>query len=266
MARKPSVLVAALVAVGLTACTGQEPDQRDATDLAVEPQNNAAGLPQAGPLKLFGTAEMYNVPPDSTGWAQLQAGKVGALNSVLVDVKGMTLYRFDKDTADPPQSNCDGDCVTSWPPVLVAHNGRIFLTGVDKSDVGVVRRADGFLQVTVGGWPVYRHIDDKKPGDTKGQGVGKTWFGVTPTGKKAGAPAGATLFDAANFSEGSQDVGGQGCQNLDRPKVTSSVSASGWVTLWSEKGCTGRSLAVRGKVPDLTKARFDNLVASVSLD
>ncbi|RSM86608.1 hypothetical protein DMH04_13265 [Kibdelosporangium aridum] len=278
MARKQSVALAALVALGLTACTEQQPEQQDATGLAVEDQgaaqNNAGSKSEVGPLLLFGTAKMYNVPPDSTGWAQLQAGKAGALNSVLVDANGMTLYRFDNDTADPPQSNCDGDCATSWPPVTVAHNGRIFLTGVEKSDVGVVRRADGFLQVTVAGWPVYRHVNDKKPGDTKGQGAGRTWFGITPTGKKAGTGstppnpvAGtATLFDGPNFSESSQDARGKGCQNLPRPKVTSSVSATGWVTLWSEKGCTGRSLAVSGKIPDLTKTRFDDIVASVSFD
>jgi predicted lipoprotein with Yx(FWY)xxD motif len=211
------------------------------------------------------------VPPDAKGWAQLQKSKAGALNPVLVDADGMTLYRFDKDANDPAQSNCDGECAATWPPVTVAHNGRIFVAGVEKSDVGTVRRADGFLQVTVGGWPVYRHVNDKKPGDAKGQGAGNAWFGVTPTGQKAGTGAqesnpAVTLYDGPGFSEQSQDVKGKGCQNLPRAKVTSSVSASGWVTLWSEKGCTGRSLAVNGKVPDLTKARFDNTVVSVSFD
>ena len=39
------------------------------------------------------------------------------LGEVVTDSAGMTLYRFDKDTAEPPKSNCDGDCATAWPPV-----------------------------------------------------------------------------------------------------------------------------------------------------
>ena len=48
-----------------------------------------------------------------------------------------------------------------------------------------VKRADGKLQLTIGGWPVYRYSGDKAAGDTTGQGVGKVWFAVTPAGKKA---------------------------------------------------------------------------------
>ncbi len=39
------------------------------------------------------------------------------LGDVLTDGSGLTLYRFDKDTANPPKSNCADDCATTWPPV-----------------------------------------------------------------------------------------------------------------------------------------------------
>ena len=42
----------------------------------------------------------------------------------------------------------------------------------------------------MGGWPLYRHVKDVVPGQTTGQGAGKTWFTVAPDGSKAGAKKG----------------------------------------------------------------------------
>jgi predicted lipoprotein with Yx(FWY)xxD motif len=43
--------------------------------------------------------------------------------------------------------------------------------------------------VTYNGHPLYRFVQDKKPGDTKGQGVdafGARWYAVTAAGKRVG--------------------------------------------------------------------------------
>ncbi|CAM3897340.1 hypothetical protein KIPE111705_30525 [Kibdelosporangium persicum] len=269
MARSQSAVLAAVMAVGLTACTS-EPEQQS-TALAVEDKGAAASSASA-PLLLYGTARQYNVSPDSTDWLQLRASRAGRLNSVVVDSAGMTLYRFDKDASQPSASTCDGDCAAAWPPLTVAPRGRIFLDRLAKSDIGVITRNDGTLQVTIGGWPVYRNAKDKQPGDTFGQAVSGTWFGVTPNGEKAGAAGPAsplsaekvTLYDSPNLVEPAQDVTGDGCQNLDRPGVASSVSAPGWITLWSERDCKGKALQIKGNIPDLASARFDDRAASVS--
>jgi predicted lipoprotein with Yx(FWY)xxD motif len=110
-----------------------------------------------------------------------------ALGKIVIDGKGWTLYRFDKDTVKPPASNCDGDCATTWPPVPAADD--IELKGVSKAAVSKVTRKDGTEQLTLGGWPLYRYAKDTAPGDTNGQGVGGTWFASSPTGGKAGATA-----------------------------------------------------------------------------
>ncbi|WP_026422544.1 hypothetical protein [Actinokineospora inagensis] len=212
-------------------------------------------------------------------WVQLKADKAGALDPVVVNGAGLTLYRFDKDTANPSKSTCDGDCAKTWPPVTIAKGGKVFVAGVAKSAVGFVRRTDGDLQLTIGGWPVYRFAKDTKPGDTFGQGVGGTWFGVTPDGKKAGStPTSPTttpapgpkatsvvLFDDARFSDSgaAEGTAGQGCKNLARPKTASSLAAQGSLKLWSEKDCKGKSLVVPGDVPDLAALGFDNLATSV---
>ncbi|MBY8874517.1 hypothetical protein K7640_22065 [Micromonospora sp. PLK6-60] len=218
----------------------------------------------------------------SQRWVQLTASRAGDLDPVVVNGAGLTLYRFDNDSNNPPTSTCDGECAQTWPPVTVAPRGKVFIAGVRKSAVGTVTRADGTVQVTIGGWPVYRFAKDTKRGDTLGQGVGGTWFGVTPTGGKAGAPEGgqdtpdtgdatappatsAVFFDDANFSDNgeSQGVAGSGCQNLPRPGVASSVAAPGSLKIWAGPDCTGRTQVINGDVADLAAIDFDNAVASV---
>jgi len=117
--------------------------------------------------------------------AALVVMKVGKLGQILTDREGMTLYRFDNDTAKPSKSNCEGDCAVAWPPVITT-TPDVQVDGVDPSLVGTVARADGSLQVTVAGWPVYHFAKDTKPCDTNGQGVGGVWFAITAQGKKAG--------------------------------------------------------------------------------
>ncbi|MEV7385179.1 MULTISPECIES: hypothetical protein [unclassified Streptomyces] len=218
--------------------------------------------------------------PAAKKWVQLSASRAGDLNPVVVNGAGFTLYRFDKDTANPSRSNCNDACATTWPPVVVAPGGRIFIDGVDKSEVGVVKRADGNLQVTVGGWPVYRFSKDLKPGDTNGQGVGGTWFGVTPDGRKAGvqdqgstgdgqtgtaAATSVVLSDERNFGDPSEGLAGSGCKNVARDDSASSLRASGTLKIWSEKNCKGESKVVQGDIADLASIGFDNKISSVFL-
>ncbi|CAM5578495.1 SCO0930 family lipoprotein [Streptomyces aurantiogriseus] len=121
-----------------------------------------------------------------TGTAgQLSVSANAELGKVLIDSNGMTLYRFDSDTQEPPKSNCDGDCATTWPPVPA--DDAAAGDGIDKSLLGEVTRSDGSKQLTVDGWPVYRYAKDANAGDTNGQGVGGKWFALAPDGKKAKA-------------------------------------------------------------------------------
>jgi predicted lipoprotein with Yx(FWY)xxD motif len=108
-----------------------------------------------------------------------------ALNAkVVTNQAGMTLYRFDKDTAQPSVSNCNEACAKQWPPLLVEGKELTF-SGIDQSMIGTIKRKDGTKQVTINKWPVYTFSRDSNPGDATGQGMGGTWFAVTPDGKKA---------------------------------------------------------------------------------
>ncbi|MGW1193116.1 SCO0930 family lipoprotein [Streptomyces sp. NPDC002559] len=114
---------------------------------------------------------------------RLSVWKSEELGPVVTDGAGFTLYRFDKDTAKPPASNCAGDCAAAWPPVPAdgAKAGRGLAPGL----LGSVKRADGTKQLTLAGWPLYRYAQETAPRQTLGQGVGGTWFAAAPDGTKA---------------------------------------------------------------------------------
>ncbi|MER6784890.1 SCO0930 family lipoprotein [Streptomyces sp. NPDC000658] len=119
------------------------------------------------------------------GAGELAVSANGDLGKILTDGAGKTLYRFDADTAEPPKSNCEGDCATAWPPVSADDVSAG--DGIDKSLLGEITRSDGSKQLTVGGWPAYYYAKDANAGDISGQGVGNKWFALTPEGKKAKA-------------------------------------------------------------------------------
>jgi len=107
------------------------------------------------------------------------------LGEIVVDVEGMTVYVFDKDTPGSGTSACTGGCLEAWPAV-VADSDSPTVEGV-SGEVGTITRDDGTLQVTLEGYPLYLWQDDTAPGDTTGQGVQGVWWVVTPDGTKVTA-------------------------------------------------------------------------------
>lgn len=126
-------------------------------------------------------------PTPPTGAAFLEPTINVASNSTLgqflVDGKGMTLYIYTRDTADT--SNCNAACLAKWPPVLTQGNP-ILGPGVDDSKVSSALLADGTRIVTYNHMPLYYWVEDTKPGDTTGQGVGSVWYVISPDGKIIG--------------------------------------------------------------------------------
>ncbi|MET8829468.1 SCO0930 family lipoprotein [Streptomyces sp. NPDC004610] len=180
--RSASLVASAAAVLALTTACGQDSGGQSAS------QNVGATAPAPGyasPGTGTGTdaqaGQQAAVPNTPAG--QLTVAANAELGSVLTDADGRTLYRFDEDTAEPPKTNCDGDCATAWPPVPAgdASAGE----GVDAELLGEITRPDGTKQLTIGGWPAYRFAKDVNAGDIEGQGVGGTWFALAPDGKKA---------------------------------------------------------------------------------
>jgi predicted lipoprotein with Yx(FWY)xxD motif len=104
------------------------------------------------------------------------------LGDVLVDRQGRTLYLFKRDSGT--MSACTGACAVNWPPLRVRGTPLIG-SGAKPSDVGTTARRDGISQLTYNGHPLYTFVNDKKPGDTNGEGIdafGGSWFAVSPAG------------------------------------------------------------------------------------
>jgi predicted lipoprotein with Yx(FWY)xxD motif len=115
----------------------------------------------------------------------VSANSTAKLGTVVVDGLGYTLYRFDGDTAQPPAATCAGPCTETWEPVPASDPIRV--EGVKEEAVGSVQRPDGEVQLTLAGWPVYRHSGEA-PGATDGHGADGKWFAIAPDGDKAAAP------------------------------------------------------------------------------
>jgi predicted lipoprotein with Yx(FWY)xxD motif len=121
-----------------------------------------------------------------SGGASLWAVQTGPLGIVLTDGAGHLMYRSDADSAEPSTSTCTGACAETWIPMTVEPDQALDLAGVDDELVGRVQRPDGATQLTLAGWPLYRHRDDDGLLATTGQhGAEGSWFAVTPTGEKA---------------------------------------------------------------------------------
>jgi predicted lipoprotein with Yx(FWY)xxD motif len=106
-----------------------------------------------------------------------------AYGRALVDRRGFALYLFTHDRS--AHSTCYGSCAAAWPPYVVAKGLANPALGAPASLVGNVRRADGRLQVTYAGHPLYHYAGDHRPGQVLCQAVaefGGTWYVVAPSG------------------------------------------------------------------------------------
>ena len=113
--------------------------------------------------------------------------------TIVVDGAGRTLYMFTvdangKDTVCTPQGPYGAECPAIWPPLTSAAVPSAG-SGIKASLLGVYKRRDGKEQVTYNHHPLYYfHGDpntppgDKKPGDTRGQGLFSQWYVLSPNG------------------------------------------------------------------------------------
>ena len=112
--------------------------------------------------------------------------------SVLAGPTGMTLYTYAKDSS--ATSACSGGCATAWPPLTVpAGQAPTAGSGVTGT-LATLTRADGTVQVTYNGWPLYYWKGDKAAGDVTGDGV-DSFALATPT--VAAAPMAAPAVSPA---------------------------------------------------------------------
>lgn len=102
-----------------------------------------------------------------------QLGGNAELGTFLVDDHFRTLYVFANDQVGV--SNCLGDCTVNWPPLSVPAGVAPVAAGALPGTLGTITRADGIIQVTYDGRPLYTFANDRAAGDALGNGAGGVW-------------------------------------------------------------------------------------------
>jgi predicted lipoprotein with Yx(FWY)xxD motif len=115
--------------------------------------------------------------PSASGTGAVKVVKIGGAR-VLANSQGRTLYWFAPDT--PTKSVCNGSCAGYWPPV----KGPLKTDGV-AGRFGTIKRADGSVQATYNGHPLYTYVGDSGTGQANGNNLnlnGGLWHEVTVSG------------------------------------------------------------------------------------
>ncbi len=110
--------------------------------------------------------------------------KVGKYGVILVNSKGLTLYMFVPDKRK--KVTCKGSCAVIWPYLKLKSGQKPTAGGAAKKSLLGTYKVAGGLVVSYNRWPLYTYITDKKPGQTRGQGLnnsGGLWYVLSPSGK-----------------------------------------------------------------------------------
>jgi len=83
---------------------------------------------------------------------------------VLTDMKGLTLYAFDKEKPGEKPA-CEKECLRTWTPIAAPLLANPF------DDWSIVVRPDGFHQWAFQGKPLYRYANDVTPGELNGEKI-----------------------------------------------------------------------------------------------
>lgn len=127
-----------------------------------------AAIAAAALLTLAGCDSM-GMKHDGAAAAPAPAMMAGGM---LVAPGGMTLYTFDKDSANSGASACNGPCATAWPPLPAQ------ASDAPHGDYTIVTRQDGSRQWAYKGWPLYTYSKDAKAGDATGDKFKDVWHVV----------------------------------------------------------------------------------------
>jgi predicted lipoprotein with Yx(FWY)xxD motif len=109
---------------------------------------------------------------------------------IVVDTHGRTLYALSPETSHRLLCK-SSECLSAWPPLTVRSRKTKLTAGHGvHGRLGILKRSNGMLQVTLRGVPLYRFSGDSASGTASGEGIksfGGTWHvlsaasDVTPT-------------------------------------------------------------------------------------
>jgi predicted lipoprotein with Yx(FWY)xxD motif len=103
---------------------------------------------------------------------------------IVVDAHGRTLYALSPETTHHLLCK-SSECLKFWPPLAVPSSKTTLKAGPGvHGHLGILRRSNGVLQVTLDGLPLYRYSGDHAKGQANGQSIhsfGGTWHVLSAT-------------------------------------------------------------------------------------
>jgi predicted lipoprotein with Yx(FWY)xxD motif len=107
---------------------------------------------------------------------------------VVISSSGRTLYALSPETSKHLLCK-SAECFKAWPPVTVK-SSKVKLKAASgvEGHLGILKRSNGMLQVTLRGLPLYRFSGDSAKGQAHGQGIesfGGKWHAVTASSDEA---------------------------------------------------------------------------------
>jgi predicted lipoprotein with Yx(FWY)xxD motif len=168
---------AAALASSLLSCSNDQGSTAAPVPTSSQPAPTTTAPSTAAPTTTVAPSTAPATTPPAPPAPKGTALKVGlpGFRTALADAGGRAVYAFSPDNRGA--SRCVGACATPWPPVLTTGAPTVTGAGANARQLGSRRRADGKLQVTYAGWPLYYFFRDSAPGTTTGQG--RNVFGGT---------------------------------------------------------------------------------------
>jgi predicted lipoprotein with Yx(FWY)xxD motif len=118
----------------------------------------------------------------------ISAKSIPEVGTVLVNEHGQTLYLLTSEKGGKKITCTQANgCTKVWPETLLT-NGMTAAkagSGVQPSLLGTIKDANGTLEVTYNGWPLYTFAGDSGPGVANGEGItkfGGTWYVLNASG------------------------------------------------------------------------------------
>jgi predicted lipoprotein with Yx(FWY)xxD motif len=115
--------------------------------------------------------------PSTGATGVVRSARNAALGAtVLTDARGITLYHLGGEQGG--RFICTGSCLQLWRPVTASASAT---QNAGIASLGTVKRPEGLVQVSYRGMPLYTFLQDRRPGDAKGQGLKDvgTWSAVS---------------------------------------------------------------------------------------
>lgn len=161
------------------------------------------------------TGSVSNAGASTSSAVTVSAESVPGLGTALVNQNGQTLYMLTTEKGGKITCTGSNGCTHAWPEINLPSGTTAAKagSGVQASLLGTVKDADGKMEVTYNGWPLYTFIGDSAAGTAKGQGIanfGGTWYVLSTSGNPVTTKASSGGSGGGNSPTSGSGGGGYG--------------------------------------------------------